>query len=73
MKTTKVRKKTNVITDILVNSMEYFTQKEFLNLQDTGYNMEQLQTIWLRYWALSGEDRFHFDSYHYEQTILKNL
>ena len=66
-------KNTNVLTDILVNSMEYFTQNEFLNLQDTGYNMEQLQTIWLRYWALSGEDRFYFDTYHYEQTILKNL
>lgn len=70
MKTTKVM---NTLQDILVNKMNNLSLNQFLNLNDFGYSTEQLMKIWLRYWNLSGEQRFYYDAYHFEQKILKNL
>ena len=61
------------LPDYLVNRMNELSFNEFTGLTDLGYSPEQLTTIWKRYWNLSGEQRFYFDAYHYEQTILKNL
>ena len=58
---------------ILVNEMNNLSLNQFLKLNDFGYSTEQLMKIWLMYWSLSGEQRFYFDAYHYEQTILKSL
>jgi len=69
----EIIKNTDALTAILVNDMEHYTNNDFLNLTDLGYNTEQLQNIWLAYWNLSGKDRFEFDAYHYENTILKNI
>lgn len=63
----------NTIEDVLVNQMNHLSLNRFLRLTNLGYSTEQLMTIWVRYWALNGEDRFYFDAYHFEQTILKNL
>ena len=61
------------IQDILINKMNDLSLNQFLNLNDLGYSTEQLMKIWLMYWNLSGEQRFYYDAYHYEQMILKNL
>lgn len=61
------------LQDILVNRMNDLSLNQFLNLNDLGYSTEQLMKIWLMYWNLSGEQRFYYDAYHYEQMILKNL
>ena len=63
----------NTLVDVLVNQMNNLSLNQFIRLTNLGYSTEKLMTIWLRYWALSGEDRFYFDAYHFEQTILKNL
>ena len=63
----------NTLQDYLVNKMNDLSLNQFLNLNDFGYSPEQLMKIWLMYWNLSGEQRFYFDAYHYEQMILKNL
>lgn len=63
----------NTLQDILVNKMNDLSLNQFLNLNDFGYSPEQLMKIWLMYWNLSGEQRFYYDAYHYEQMILKNL
>ena len=63
----------NTLQDILVNKMNDLSLNQFLNLNDLGYSTEQLMQIWLMYWSLSGEQRFYYDAYHYEQMILKNL
>lgn len=63
----------NTLQDILVNKMNDLSLNQFLNLNDFGYSPEQLMNIWQRYWNLSGEQRFYYDAYHYEQMILKNL
>ena len=61
------------LQDILVNEMNNLSLNQFLNLNDFGYSPEQLMKIWQMYWSLSGEQRFYYDAYHYEQMILKNL
>jgi hypothetical protein len=61
------------LQDILVNKMNDLSLNQFLNLNDFGYSPEQLMKIWLMYWNLSGEQRFYYDAYHFEQMILKNL
>jgi len=61
------------LQDILVNKMNDLSLNQFLNLNDLGYSTEQLMKIWQMYWNLSGEQRFYYDAYHYEQMILKNL
>ena len=61
------------LQDILVNEMNNLSLNQFLNLNDFGYSTEQLMKIWQMYWNLSGEQRFYYDAYHYEQKILKKL
>ena len=61
------------LQDILVNEMNDLSLNQFLTLNVLGYSTEQLMKIWLMYWNLSGEQRFYYDAYHYEQMILKNL
>lgn len=63
----------NTLQDILVNEINNLSLNQFLNLNDFGYSTEQLMKIWQMYWNLSGEQRFYYDAYHYEQKILKNL
>lgn len=61
------------LQDYLINKMNDLSLNQFLCLNDLGYSTEQLMKIWLMYWNLSGEQRFYYDAYHYEQMILKNL